>query len=65
MMARPAAIIVEVNAVVDGGLDEAQHHGPVVLHRIAIVADLPHIAEINAEAGTDAIDAPRNLMSRE
>ena len=62
MMARRAAVVVEVDAVVDGGLDEAQHLGALLLDGVAVVVRLPFEAEVDAEAGAEALDVGGDLV---
>src|SRR5437588_12962964 len=54
-MAGGAAVVVEIDAVLDGGLDEAQHLRALMRHDIAIVVEGTGDAEVDAEAGAETL----------
>src|SRR6188474_2954698 len=56
VMARRPAVIVEVNAVCYGRLDEAQHLLALMMDGIAVIAHFTLDAEIDAEASTEPLN---------
>src|SRR5262249_38896974 len=65
MMTRRSAVIVEIDAVVNCRLDEAQHRRALMLDGVAVVADRPVDAEVDAEASAETLHAGREAVARE
>ena len=65
MVARDAAVIVEIDPALDGQRDEFQHPPRVVLLRVGIVTDLSLNPEIDAETGSQSLDTAVDSMPPE
>src|SRR5262249_35742595 len=64
-MTRRAAVVVEIDTVVDCRLDEAQHLLPLVFHGVAVIPYGRLDAEVNAEASAQSLDACGDAITGE
>src|SRR5438128_2647060 len=63
-MTRRAAIIVEVNAVLDRCFYEAKHLAALVANGVAVIADLFRDAEVDSEARSQPLHAGVYAVAR-
>ena len=54
-MTRRSAVVVEINAVLDGRLHEAKHLCALMLDGVAIVSNFPGHAKVDAKARPETL----------
>ena len=64
-MNRAAAVVVEVDSVLDRRGDEAEHHLAIVLLGVGVVSHFMVDAKVNAEACSQPLHAAGNAVLRE
>src|SRR5437879_6197299 len=64
-MTRCPAVVVKIDAVLDGELHELQHPFSMMLDGVAIVADLFRHPEVKAEASPQPLHARRDAVAVE